>query len=141
MEPNKQRGEVSITIGDKDYTFAVTLGGLAAVESILGIDKPAELSDALNMASNKATAKMLSALINHHAGKDVLTDAEILRSGVLRYEVKRALEAAMMATADPEDIAKAQAGNAASRELAEIKEAMISLAARVSALHGQFGGN
>lgn len=139
MEPNSQRGETSIKIAGKDYTFAVTLGGLAAVETILGTDKPEELTAALNMMSNRTTAKMLSALINHHSGTDTITEAEILRSGLLRYEARRAIEAAMMATADPEDIAKAREGNVGRRELEEIKEEMINLAARIGALRGQFG--
>lgn len=141
MQPNSQRGETSIKIGDKEHTFAVTLGGLAAVEDVLGITKPSEMNEALQMASNTNTAKLLAALINHHAGKEVVTVEEILRSPLARFEVKRALEEAIILTADPEEVAKAREGNVLGGELEAIREEMIGLAARMGQLRGQLGGS
>ncbi len=72
---NKARGEVSVRLGERDYTLCLTLGALAAMESGLGLDHLEQIGARLEKPSMNDVIVILTALLRG-GGHDV-TDTEV----------------------------------------------------------------
>lgn len=92
---NKQRGEVDFKIGGKTYKAVLTLGALAHLEDVFGIEKPGELDRIISFPTYNQLATLSHALINYKSDEELITREAILDADVRWQEVYEAIIAAV----------------------------------------------
>lgn len=70
---NKQRGETTVEIGRKKFTFCLTLGALAELEDVLGVTTPGELDEIIQMPTYRQLLTMTHTLINFRKDQELIT--------------------------------------------------------------------
>lgn len=74
VRPNRQRGDATLTVGDKKYTLRLTLGAMADIEDALGVPI-SKIGEKMQEPSIKDLISVVKAFI--HAGGSEITDEEM----------------------------------------------------------------
>lgn len=108
---NKENGEVSIEVGGKNYTLAMTLDSMVALEEMFSTpEKPMTFQDVIDL-SDKGSIKHLRGLLwsvlqAHHPEINVVKDvsAFVQKAGGLGPITVKLMQLAQETMADPKDL-------------------------------------
>lgn len=111
---NKQRGEVDIKIGGKNYKGVLTLGALAHLEGVFDVDKPGDLDRIIGFPTYDQLVTLAHGIINFRKEGEVISREEILEADLIWSDVwKPIVEAAKLSNPEPVGKAEKEEGEAA----------------------------
>lgn len=109
---NRQNGEVSIQVGDTNYTMALTIDAMVALEEMFSTPQKSVTFEEVTAAADRGSVKHLRAMIwavlqQHHPELEIKDISPLVqKAGGLKGMERKLVELAKATMADPADLAE-----------------------------------